>query len=98
MKVENRKAFGCERAGRPGPTGVYPHVVLVVGGAGEGAAAAGLGAVVRPLAGVRPDVNLADVGSGEGPAAAFDRAFKGLLSYRTQGDTELILNTAEKFS
>lgn len=65
-----------------GLTGVYPHVVLVVGGAGEGTAAAGLGAVVRPLAGVCPDVNLADVGGGEGPAAAFDRAFEGLFSCR----------------
>lgn len=75
---------------------MYPHVVLVVGGAGEGAAAAGLGAVVRPLAGVCPDVNLADVGGGEGPAAAFDGAFKGLFSCRTQGGKDLILNTAGK--
>lgn len=56
-----------------------PHVVLVIGGAGEGAAAAGLGAVVRPLPRVRPDVNFADVGRGEGAAAAFHWALEGLL-------------------
>lgn len=61
---------------------MYPHVVLVVSGAGERTAAAGLGAVVRPLTGVCPDVNLADVGGGEGPAAAFDRTFKGLFACR----------------
>lgn len=84
-------AFRREHAGRWGLTGVYPHVVLVVGGAGEGPAATGLGAVVRPLAGVRPDVDFADVGCGERPATAFDRAFEGLLSCRTRGDKELIL-------
>lgn len=67
---------------REGLTSVYPHVVLVVGGTGEGAAAAGLGAVVRPLPGVCSDVNLANVGGGEGPAAALHWAFKGLLSCR----------------
>jgi len=59
---------------------VYPHVVLVVGGAGERAPAAGLGAVVRPLPGVRSDVDFADVGGGERPAAALHRTFKRLLS------------------
>lgn len=57
-----------------------PHVVLVVGGAGEGSPAAGLSAVVRPLSGVRADVNLADVGGGERPSAALNRTFEWLLS------------------
>lgn len=42
-------------------TCVYPHVVLVVGGTGETASTAGLGAVVRPLSGVSPDVHFTDV-------------------------------------
>lgn len=66
---------------------MYPHVVLVVGGAGEGTAAAGLGAVVRPLARVCADVNLANVGGGEGPTTAFDWAFKGLFSCRETNST-----------
>lgn len=78
---------GLEHAGPPvcacvrmwTHTCMDPHVVLVIGGAGEGAAAAGLGAVVRPLARVRPDVNFADVGRGEGAAAAFHWALEGLL-------------------
>lgn len=71
---------------------MYPHVVLVVGGAGEGTTAAGLGAVVRPLAGVCSDVNLADVGGGEGPAAALDRTFKGLFTCRERNSTSLQMN------
>lgn len=38
-----------------------PHVIFVVGGAGKGTTAAGLGAVVWPLARVRPNVHLPDV-------------------------------------
>lgn len=60
---------------------MYPHVVLVVGGTGERPSAAGLRAVVGPLAGVCSDVDFADVGGGERPAAAFNRAFKRLFSW-----------------
>lgn len=68
---------------------MYPHVVLVVGGAGERAPTAGLGAVVRSLSGVRSDVNFTDVGSCKRSAAAFDRAFKRLLSCR-EGTKQLM--------
>lgn len=59
---------------------MYPHVVLVVCDAGEGASAARLGAVVLSLAGVCPNVDFSDVGGCERPAAAFDRTFKRFLS------------------
>lgn len=71
----------------PTLTCVNPHVVLVVGGAGEGAAAARLGAVVRTLSGVRSDVDFADVGGGEGPATALDGTFEGLFSCSTRFGT-----------
>lgn len=101
--VRPRVAFQLvsKRGGSARLTCVYPHVVLVVGGAGERAPAAGLGAVVRPLAGVRPDVNLADVGGGERPATTFDRAFKRLLSCRQETGSrrlkDFIINPAEIF-
>ena len=60
---------------------MYPHVVLVVGGAGEAPSTAGLGAHVRPLACVRADVNLPDVGGGERPATSLKRALKRFLTY-----------------
>ncbi len=44
---------------------MYPHMVLVVGGAGKRPPTAWLGAVVRPLTGVCSDVDFADVGGGE---------------------------------
>lgn len=69
-------------AGCGGHTRVYPHVVFVVCGAGEGASAAGLGAVVRPLARVCPDVDLSDVGGCKRAAAAFDGALERLLPCR----------------
>lgn len=61
-------------------TRVYPHVVFVVCGAGEGTSTAGLGAVVRSLAGVCPDVDFSDVGGRKRPAAAFDGTFERFLS------------------
>lgn len=61
-------------------TGVNPHMVLVVGGTGEGASAGWLRAVVRPLTSVCSDVNFSDIGGGERPATAFNWAFKRLLS------------------
>ena len=61
-------------------TCVDPHVVLVVGGAGEAAPAGGLGAHVGPLTCVRPDVNLTDVGGGERAATAFKRTLERLLT------------------
>lgn len=57
-----------------------PHMVLVVGGTGEGSSTSRLRAVVRPLAGVCSDVNFTDIRGGKRPATAFDRAFKRLLS------------------
>lgn len=64
---------------------MYPHVVFVVCGAGEGTSAARLGAVVRSLPGVCPDVDFSDVGGCERPAATFDGAFKRFLSCRRGG-------------
>lgn len=61
-------------------TCVYPHVVLVVGSAGERSPAGRLRTQVRPLARVRARVNLADVGRGEGTPAALERTFKRLLT------------------
>ena len=61
-------------------TCVYPDVVLVVGGAGEGSAAALLRADVGPLPSVGADVHLADVGRGERTVAPFEWAFKGALA------------------
>lgn len=94
---ELRSIFVSKRGGSARLTRVYPHMVLVVGGAGERAPAAGLGAVVRPLAGVSPDVNLANVGGGERPATTFDRAFKRLLSCRQETGSWClkVLNPAE---
>lgn len=63
-------------------TCVYPHVVLVVGGAGEASSAAGLGAHVGPLPRMGADVDLADVGGGEGAPTALERALERLLTCR----------------
>lgn len=73
---------------KPRLTRVDSHMVLVVGGTGEGPSTARLGAVVWPLSGVCSDVDFADVGGGKGPAAALDWAFERLLSCNTRdGDT-----------
>lgn len=59
---------------------MYPHVVLVVGGAGEASSAGGLRAHVGPLPRVGPDVDLPDVGGGEGTAAALEWTLERLLT------------------
>lgn len=50
------------------------HVILVVGGTGEAAAAVGLRAGVGPLACVGAHMYLADVRGGEGAATALEGA------------------------
>lgn len=67
---------------------MYPHVVFVVCGAGEGTSTAGLRAVVRPLPGVSPDVDLSDVGGRKGPAATLDGALERFLPCRRGADGE----------
>lgn len=74
------------------------HVVLVVGGTGEGASTGGLGAVVRPLAGVCSDVDFSDVGGGERPATAFNWAFKRLLSWKREQDVVIPLLDLHHFT
>lgn len=59
-----------------------PHMVLVIGGAGERPPTAGLRAVVRPLPRMCSDVNFANVGRGERPATAVNWALERLFSFR----------------